>query len=159
MAVKKYIPIHIAPDGSDYAALIQLQRDIDKAFRAMGLSAGEQPESGHSLMRSRVGIVKSDRCYILTIDVAGLAEDRVKLALANRMLILKGEKEQDTAYTDQEFRLTEHSYSSFERRLSLPEDIDEEHIEAHFENGMLVVNLARAVPENQSKRIGIRAHE
>lgn len=156
MAVKRYIPIHLAQERSDYASLIQLQRDIDKAFRAVGLPAATEKPGDHTLMRSRVGIVKTDHSYVITVEVAGVVEDRIKLALMNNTLILKGEKEQRTAYNDQEFHLTEHSYSSFERRLSLPADIDQEHIEAHFKDGTLVINLARRSSATSPKPIYIR---
>lgn len=156
MAVKRYIPIHLAQDQPDYASLIQLQHDIDKAFRAVGRPVGEGKPGDHSLMRSRVGIVKTDHRYVINVDVAGVAQDRIKLVLANNTLIMKGEKEQDAAYKDQEFCLTEHSYSSFERRLSLPADIDHEHIEAHFKDGALVIHLARKPSASLPRQIDIQ---
>jgi HSP20 family molecular chaperone IbpA len=44
---------------------------------------------------------------------------------------------------------------TFTRSLSLPDDIDEEHIEANVEHGILTIHL-KQLPQRQARRISIR---
>jgi HSP20 family protein len=55
-----------------------------------------------------------------------------------------------------DYYLSERRYGSFERRLQIPEGIDEDKIEATFKNGVLSVTLPKK-PEvqKQAKRIDV----
>ena len=54
----------------------------------------------------------------------------------------------------------ERSYGSFQRVLSLPDDVDQESIKAKFKNGVLKVTMNRkALPESDVKRIEVKGME
>lgn len=147
MGIKKYIPIIHEDEKPSFASLSKLQSDIDVAFSNFGLPRMEDvasvPAHRNRLLESKVEINETDSAYIITVDVAGVAEDRVKLAMARNLLIIKGEKQHDSEYHEGHFSLREHSYSSFERSLSLPHDVDGENISAQFRNERLVITLLR----------------
>lgn len=51
--------------------------------------------------------------------------------------------------SEEDGRITrrEHCYASFERSFTLPENVDMEHIEAKYENGMLLLTLPKKSEE------------
>ena len=160
MAVKRYIPIHQVNQKPSYASLERLQSDIDDAFSSFGLPSRAEESSGSAitkftLLESDVEIIENTEKYAVTISIAGVAEDKVRLALTRNKLILFGEKEQDTEYQEKGFCLTEHSYSSFERVLYLPDDIAQERINARFEGGRLVIFLPKKANHDDTRAIYI----
>lgn len=160
MGFKKYIPIIHEDEKPSFASLSKLQSDIDVAFSNFGLPRSEEaasvPAHRSRLLESIVEINETDSAYIITVDVAGVAEDRVKLALARNLLIIKGEKEHDSEYHEGHFSLSEHSYSSFERSLSLPHDVDEENISAQFKDDRLIIILLRKTGSGHVQPIAIQ---
>ncbi|HNY17924.1 MAG TPA: Hsp20/alpha crystallin family protein [Treponemataceae bacterium] len=52
--------------------------------------------------------------------------------------------------------MRERRSSSFERRFTLPEDIDVEKVEANFKNGVLSITIPRR-PEAQPRQIMIKS--
>jgi HSP20 family protein len=51
----------------------------------------------------------------------------------------------------------ERSYGSFQRTFSLPEDANQENINASFKNGLLTITLQRkAISQTPAKRIEIK---
>lgn len=155
MAAKRYIPIDSAMQNPSFESLSQLQADIDEAFVGFGLptkanDASLYPGAKYTLLESKIEIIETPNKYVVTVDVAGVSQDRVKLAVLNSRLIIKGEKDKSTEYQEKGFCLTENSYSSFERVLHLPDDIDKEHITAGFENNRLVIVLLRNSACNSS---------
>lgn len=143
MAIKRYIPIHTIDGAASHRSPPGLRQDMGDTFRAYGLPMCEDKPARHTLLESVVDIEDTGTGYVMRVDVAGVAEDRVKLAVCEDSLIIKGEKEHDSAYQEGGFYLAEHSYSSFERCLTLPGGIDKEHIQARFEGGLLVIRLSR----------------
>ena len=91
----------------------------------------------------------------VTAEVPGLEEKDIEVLLDDGVLTLKGEKRSETEDRDRHF--SERFYGSFERRIPLGYEIDEDKISAHFRNGVLTVTLPKtAKAQSQAKRITIK---
>ncbi len=133
---------------------LQLHQEIDRlfdnAFRNFGFpSRGFESQlnglSHSALLRPNVDIASSDKEYTITVEVPGVEEDNIKLELAGNTLTIKGEKKQESEQKDHNFYRVERSYGSFQRVLSLPDDVLPDAIEAQFNNGVLTISLPREV--------------
>ncbi|HKX22057.1 MAG TPA: Hsp20/alpha crystallin family protein, partial [Rhizorhapis sp.] len=71
------------------------------------------------------------------------------------VLTISGEKKEQREEKDKGFMFTERSYGRFERRVQLPSGADEDKIEAHFENGVLTLDIPRSEQSDKRKRITI----
>lgn len=90
------------------------------------------------------------------MELPRVEESDVRLELAEDTLKIKGEKKQETEEKKSDFSRVERSYGSFQRTLSLPEDAEQDGIEAKFSKGVLTVTLPRkAAPKVEAKRISI----
>lgn len=148
-----------------YTPLSQLHQEIDRMFDRVFSSFSllstdwdtRLSQQQNMLLRPNVDITASDKEYTITVEVPGVDEDDVQLELANNALTIKGEKRQESKEENKDYYRIERSYGSFQRVLSLPEDADQDAIDAQFKNGVLTVRLPRkAVAKPKGKVIDIK---
>ena len=97
----------------------------------------------------RVDIKEEDNAYILEMDLPGRTENDVTIELDHDSLkIASKQKEKDANEKKEEnaapkYILKERRNYDFERRFTLPNDVEAESISANFKNGVLTVNLGK----------------
>lgn len=94
----------------------------------------------------------SDHSYRITLAVAGFSEDDLSITVEDRQLVIRGRQKDDS-----EGRIYLHrgiAARQFQRTFVLAEGVEVG--EAVIENGLLHVDLTRAVPETVVKTISIR---
>jgi len=148
-----------------YTPMMQLQREIDHLlnnfFRdfdlpTMGSFNTLMPLDDAGLLKPRVDLSANDHEYQLTLEIPGVTEKDVSLSVSGNTLTIKGEKKQEKEEKDKEFYRIERNYGSFQRVLSLPEDVDQDGVKATFKNGVLIVTMARkAIAKSDAKQIEI----
>lgn len=138
------------------------QQEMDKflhnAFRGFGQGWDSSNfSSKDSFMKPNIDISESEKAYNIAIEVPGVADKDVNLEIGNGMLTISGEKKLENEKEDKHFYRVESSYGAFYRTVSLPEDVNEEGIEAVFKNGVLHVTLPRhASHKSNVKKIEIK---
>lgn len=80
----------------------------------------------------------------LTVELAGVAKENIKIETADGYLHLSGEKTKG------------FNTGKFEGQYALPEGVDEEKIEASFEDGILNVNIPMSEKKVNTKNIQIK---
>ncbi|WPY00762.1 Hsp20/alpha crystallin family protein [Candidatus Trichorickettsia mobilis] len=144
--------------------MLQLHREIDRLFdsalNSFGFPALKSASSDHNIMsgffKPSVDIMESDKEYTITMEVPGVEEENVNLELANRTLTIRGDKKKETTEENKNFHCIERSYGSFQRVLSLPNDAEEDGIEATFKNGVLTITLPRNLLTKDVRKINIK---
>ncbi|MBQ9406973.1 MAG: Hsp20/alpha crystallin family protein [Desulfovibrio sp.] len=102
----------------------------------------------------RIDLTSDDKAYTLKVEVPGVEPEDVKLSVHDGILEISGEKKCETE--DKEKHVTERSFGSFQRSMSLPEDADVDAITAAHKNGVLSVAIPRlAESRNTAKIIAI----
>ncbi len=140
--------------GSQLAAppIQQLHQEInrlfDEAFRNFGLSPlSRSPlwsaaESATPFYAS-LNIASDDEQYTITLEAPGLEQKDITIELRERVLVIKGNKQEESEDKDKQFYRIERRYGSFERVLSLPDDADVDGISASMKSGLLTVRIPR----------------
>ncbi len=89
-----------------------------------------------------VNIREDEKKYTIELGAPGFDKEDITLSTKNDMLYIEGKRnaelERDNEYSHREFNLR-----TFNRRFRLPSDIDTEHINANFRNGMLLVQIPK----------------
>ena len=148
-----------------------LRREIDRLFDDFDSGFWRSPFSG-SLFDVRpfrrrnsdltaspaVDVSETDKAYEITADLPGMDEKNVEVKLANGILTIKGEKQDEKEEKQKDYCRRERSFGSFERSFQVPEDVDGEKIEASFKKGVLSVTLPKkAEAQKSAKNITIKA--
>lgn len=86
-------------------------------------------------------------------EVPGLAEKDIDLTLDNGVLCLRGERKSEIEDKDRGY--SERFFGRFERRIALPTGVDEDKVNARFDNGVLTVTVPKSPEIERSRRIPI----
>ena len=90
-----------------------------------------------------VNITEHKDEYKVSLAAPGLKKDDFKIEVNGNILTISSEKEESKEDFDKKFTRKEYSYSSFSRSFTLPEEINQEKIEAKYEDGVLKISLPR----------------
>ena len=98
---------------------------------------------GSKSMLPAVNVTETKNQYSVKLAVPGMDKKDFKIDIEGRMLTISAEKETQTEKEEEKYSRREYNYSSFSRSFNLPEDVEEERIQASYTNGELVLNLPR----------------
>ncbi len=105
----------------------------------------------------RVDIAETDEAFVIKMEVPEVDKKDVKIQLEHGMLKVTGERKQEKEEQGKRFHRIERSYGSFCRSFTLPQNVDENKIDAKFKDGMLTIELPK-VEEPKSKPIEIKVN-
>ncbi len=93
--------------------------------------------------------------FMVSFDLPGMKKEDVNLQVKQGKLHVSGERKSEHREGD----YSEKIYGRFERIISLPEGVDENDLEARYENGVLFIAIPKIVKEEKSKKIEIKDGE
>jgi len=140
----------IAPRGTAYTPF-----DVfNQAFNQFLRSDVEAQESTRTWAPA-VDILETPEAYEVKAELPGIAKDDVHITVENNVLTLKGERKFEKDETKENYHRIERTYGAFARSFTLPTRVDQEKVEAKFDNGVLTISVPKAA-EAKPKRIDIR---
>jgi HSP20 family protein len=153
-----------APTERGYHPVAYLQQELDRVFNdffegwpSLGSGGAMLPGLTEGMLKPTLDLSANDKEYIISVEIPGVDEKDVSVELTGDTLAIRGQKKQEKEEKERNFYRMERSYGSFQRVLSLPEDIDEEGIKAKFKKGVLTVTMPRkSVPASGAKRIEVK---
>ncbi|HEU5366741.1 MAG TPA: Hsp20/alpha crystallin family protein, partial [Hanamia sp.] len=88
----------------------------------------------------------------VSLAAPGLKKEDFKINLEGNMLTISSEKEEKNEEKDEKYTRQEYSYSSFERSFTLPDEVNQDKIDAHYQDGVLNLVLPK---KEEAKRMAI----
>lgn len=108
-----------------------------------------------------VDVKETNENYVMDMELPGLNENDIELNLKDRVLTISSVKQAETKeeskVEDGTWLIKERRSLSFNRRFTLPEDIEAQSVEATFKNGVLTVVIPKRA-ETQPRQISIKAN-
>ncbi len=125
-----------------------LRREIDRLFE-------DTFTRGGNAWTPAVDIKETDNDLRLDLELPGLRPEDVEITAENGILTIRGEKRSERKEGEENrYHLLERSYGTFMRSFTLPQGVDENQIQADFDNGILSIHIPKtALP--QPKKIQI----
>lgn len=78
---------------------------------------------------------------LLRVEVPGIKPEEMKIEVKDGVLTISGEHHEDHVEEREGYVHHETHYSSFSRSITLPKDVDTEHLETHIEDGKVEVHI------------------
>jgi HSP20 family protein len=145
-------------NGGGFPSLFNMREQFDRMFDSM-LSGWPAPwrdpprlDLGGFDFAPRVDTAETDTAYEVTAELPGVDEKDIKIALADNVLSISGEKKAEREEKKKDYVMTERSYGSFKRAFTLPDNVDAEKIAAKFDKGVLKVTLPKTAPSPAKQR-------
>ena len=123
----------------------------DPFFRSvMGMEPARRPQG------MRVDVQETQDAYILEAELPGVKLEDITLTAEDDVLTIAAEVNTEKQEQKANYLCSERRAGHMERRFNL-EKIDQEHVTARFENGVLLVALPKAQPQKpkEARKISI----
>lgn len=104
-----------------------------------------------------VNVKELDKQYEIDIAAPGLSKNDFNITVDNGILIVSAEKqeEKEEKSNGKNYTRREFSYTSFARSFALPENANQESIDAHYENGILTLKINKKDHAKEAKKKSI----
>ncbi|MEJ2594145.1 MAG: Hsp20/alpha crystallin family protein [bacterium] len=86
---------------------------------------------------------ETDKEYLVELAAPGMKKSDFKINLDRNVLTISSETKQEDQEETKNFSRKEYSFSSFERSFTLPEAVNQEKIDAKYQDGVLKINLPK----------------
>ena len=101
-----------------------------------------------------VDIYEDEHTITLKLDVPGIEEKDIDVRIEGNTLTVHGERKIEKEEKEENYRRVERQYGSFTRSFTLPSSVDTGQVNAHYDNGVLKISLAKKV-EAKPKQIKV----
>jgi len=125
---------------------------VDRFFKEPFLSELPFSPFGKDTFSPACNIEENTNQYTIVAEMPGVDPEQIDIEIDDHSISIKGVREEriTTEDDDKQMHVVEHSYGSFHRSFTLPENIDADNISADYNNGILTIDLPKV--EEQSKR-------
>lgn len=140
---KKSTPVSIQHNHP----LFSLRNELNKAFsqfdRLFEPFNFPRIEFENLSLMPAMDVVDDEKHFKVELEIPGMDEKDIKVAINNGILSIKGEKTTSKQDKDKNYMSREIKYGMYERNIPLPEGIDVQNASASFKKGMLWVNIPK----------------
>ncbi len=109
------------------------------------------PSQGWSMLSANV--FEDDKRVVVRVEVPGIQKENIDIEVVGDSLVVRGEKRFERESSDGRYRLFQQAYGRFSRMVRLPEPVRPEHAKATYKDGVLKIELPKAVPGKSKKRV------
>jgi len=152
------LPVRRASDDRGEVARWDPFAELDRFHRQLGsfLDDFRMPDllgDGLRAFTPLADVEETTDAYLVEIELPGVKRDDVDIEVAGRRVTVHGERKEKERVGF--LRTRERTVGRFHYEVTLPGDVDEDHVDASLDEGVLTVRLPK--PESQRpRRIEIR---
>ena len=138
---------------------LNLHREVNRLFDDVFRGIATRPHSNgnKTIAAPRIDIDETDQTIEISAELPGVSKDAVDITIDNDVLTISGEKRCERK--DEQARVCERFYGSFQRSIQLPFPPDADEVQANFENGVLKITLPKHEQPDTTRHISIRTGE
>jgi HSP20 family protein len=133
--------------------LRQMEDTMNRLWRGIGTTQGYQ--EGAEGWNILMDVVQKKDEIDVKAAIPGVNPEDIDVTVEDGVLTIRAEKKTETETEDEKYLIRECSTGSFYRALRLPDTVDTEKIESHYENGILTVVMPKA-EEKKKKQIQVK---
>lgn len=122
---------------------------VGKGGKEKREDSGERREmsarnSGWGLLAAEV--FDDDERVVVRLEAPGMEKRDFDIHVMDHHLVVRGEKRIDREHSEGEYHVSECAYGAFRRLIPLVDEVDASRARATYSNGVLRVELPKAVP-------------
>jgi len=106
-----------------------------------------------------IDLVETENEFQVHADLPGVDEKDLDITVENNHLVIKGHREKNYELNNATEHRIERSYGTVQRSIRLPPNADQSSCNAHFDNGVLIVTLAKMAPPATSTKIEVNTNK
>ena len=100
-----------------------------------------------------INVSEDDKGYKVEIAAPGMTKEDFSVSISDGDIVIAMEKKNDTKDENKEKKYIrrEFSYSKYEQRLALPDNVEKQNITAQMTDGVLCIDIPKMTPEEKAK--------
>jgi HSP20 family protein len=99
-----------------------------------------------------IDVREEEKQYGVMADLPGMSRDEVNVLVGDGILDISAKRQQESEEEKEGYVRKERGYYSFHRRLALPEDADEEGVDAKLDEGVLKLSIPKKKKEEKETK-------
>src|SRR6267378_78397 len=137
-----------------FREFVSLQDRMNRLFRDPRGAEGHDESLTTTAFAPPVDVYEDEHNVTLKIEVPGIDEKDIDVRIENNTLTVHGERKIEKEEKEENYRRVERQYGSFTRSFTLPSSVDTGQVNAHYDNGVLKISLAKKA-EAKPKQIKV----
>jgi HSP20 family protein len=131
----------------------QMEDTMDRLYRGFG--AFQNVHDGAEDWDILMDVIQKNDTIEVNASLPGIKPEDINVTVEDNVLTIKAERKSETETKDTKYLIRERTSGSYFRALRLPDTVDTEKIESHYENGVLKVIMPKA-EEKKKKQIQVK---
>jgi HSP20 family protein len=144
--------------------LVSIQDELNRLFGRTYGGAEPARYGGAELTRSgasgswvpALDVLETVDKLVVNVELPGIEPDAVEVSVEDSTLTVTGSREFHKEADEENYHRIERRYGAFSRSLRLPQTADAERVDAHFDKGVLTIEVPKR-EEAKARRIEIKA--
>ncbi len=138
----------------EFSTMQDRMNRMNRLFRESYSPEGPEEALTTTSYAPPVDIYEDEHNITLKIEVPGIDEKDIDVRIENNTLTVHGERKIEKEEKEENFRRVERQYGEFTRSFTLPSSVDPQQVTAHYDKGILKINLAKKA-EAKPKQIKV----
>src|SRR5213595_4248308 len=138
----------------EFSTMQDRMNRMNRLFRESYSPEGPEEALTTTRFAPPVDIYEDEHNVALKLEVPGIDEKDIDVRIEGNTLTVHGERKLETDEKEENYRRIERQYGSFTRSFTLPSSVDPTQVSAHYDKGVLKVNLAKKA-EAKPKQIKV----
>ena len=134
------------------AELGTIQNEMNRLFNTF-FDQPNQTGRGSGTMRRwlpPMDLIEAADQYVLRADLPGLSDGDVSIQLEDNVLTISGERKAEHEQQQEGYYRLERAFGAFSRSLTLPDGVEPDGVQAHFDRGVLEIRIPK--PEQKKPK-------
>ena len=138
----------------EFSTMQDRMNRMNRLFRESYSPEGPEEALTTTSFAPPVDIYEDEHNISLKLEVPGIDEKDIDVRIENSTLTVHGERKIEKEEKEENFRRVERQYGSFTRSFTLPNSVDPGQVNAHYDKGVLKIQLAKKA-EAKPKQIKV----
>lgn len=127
--------------------------DMDEVFDEKNRKLAPHGSSG---LIPPIDLYETDAQLVVESPMAGIDPKNIELSIEGGILTVKATSERKTEVDEKNYYRKEVRYGTVFRQIALPCAVQEDKVEAHYENGVLKVHLPKRLSSSTAIKVEIK---
>ncbi len=151
-----YPSVIIADVWSPFVELQQLQQQMEQAFDQSYGRFRSLSDSEDIPFMPKLDFLDKGKYYSVKFDIPGMKKSDISIDLDGRKLTVSGKVDENKKEkTDHSF-VTERNVGMFMRSIMLPQAVQDDKVEAEYNNGVLSIKIPKIITKSNKRKIEIK---
>jgi HSP20 family protein len=125
-----------------FTELRRMQETMNQLWRGLGASTTEGQEM--ETWAVPLDVMQHGDNFVIRASLPGVNPDNIDVSIEDNVLSIRGQSAHESEHQEGNYLMRERRSGSFYRALRLPDTVDTDQAQPHYEHGVLTITIPKA---------------